>query len=498
MLKKYLLETTVFISGAFVMIYELVGARVLGPFFGTSMFIWTALIGIVLGSLSLGYFLGGKLADRQPKLKVLALILVFSSICIIFSYLIKDFLLMFLSQNVLDIRLSSTIASIILFAPASIFLGMISPYAVKLKLESLSSSGQTVGNLYAISTLGSIFGTFLAGFYLIPFFGTNQLLFALPGILILLAIIIFLIDKKKKLARNAGIFLFFIIILSVFNAWQKYEGIIDVDTSYNRIWIYERDDYTSDRRVKVMGINNENHSSMFLDSHELVNEYTNYYRLIEFLKPDFQNALLLGGAGYSFPKYYLNNYSEQEIDVVEIDPKVTKLAREHFRLEDDPRLNIYHQDARVFLNNNQKKYDVILGDAFGSRYSVPYQLSTLEAIKHKYNSLVDDGVVILNLISALEGEGAWFAHSQYLSYRQVFEQVFLFPVSQPDDTDLVQNIILIAVKNKEAIDWSQVPDNLKAYTNNLYQLNDKNLSGLVLTDNYAPVDYYMAKMLRWN
>lgn len=498
MFKKYLLEITVFVSGAFVMIYELVGARVLGPFFGTSMFIWTALIGIVLGSLSLGYYLGGKLADKQPKLRVLALILVFSSISIIFSYLIKDFLLIFLSKNILDIRLSSTIASIILFAPASIFLGMISPYAVKLKLESLSSSGQTVGSLYAISTLGSIFGTFLAGFYLIPFFGTNQLLFALPGILLFLAIIIFLIDKQKRIARNTGIFLFIIIILSIFNVWQKYDGIIDVDTSYNRIWIYERDDYNSDKRVKIMGINNENHSAMFLDSDELVNEYTHYYRFIEFLKPDFQKTLLLGGAGYSFPKYYLNNYLNQEIDVIEIDPKVTKLAREHFRLKDEPRLKIYHQDARVYLNNNQKKYDVILGDAFGSRYSVPYQLSTVEAIEHKYDSLVDDGIVILNLISALEGEGAWFAHSQYLSYSQVFEQVFLFPVSQPEDTKLVQNIILVALKTKDDIDWSKAPNHLKKFTSNLHQLDNEKLLGLVLTDNYAPVDYYMAKMLRWN
>ncbi len=496
MLKKYLLGITVFVSGAFVMIYELIGARVLGPYFGTSIFIWTALIGIVLASLSLGYYLGGKLADRQARLKVLALILTFSSIAIIFSFFIKDFLLIFLSQNILDISLSSIIASIILFAPASIFLGMISPYVVKLKLEDLSSSGQTVGNLYAVSTLGSIFGTFLAGFYLIPFFGTNQLLFALPGILLILAIIIFLVDKQKKLAINYSIFLIFIIIFSLFNIWQKTDNIIDVDTSYNRIWIYERDDYNSDKRVKIMGINSENHSAMFLDGDDLVNEYTKYYRLVEFLKPDFHKTLLFGGAGYSFPKYYLNNYLEKEIDVVEIDPKVTKLAREHFRLEDSPRLKIYHQDARVFLNNNKKKYDVILGDAFGSRYSVPYQLSTVEAIERKYDSLADDGIVILNLISALEGKGAWFAHSQYLSYSQVFKQVFLFPVSQPENKKVIQNIILVALKSEDEIDWTKASGDLKKYTKNLYQLDEGNLFGLVLRDNYAPVDYYMAKTIR--
>jgi spermidine synthase len=498
MIKKYILEITVFVSGAFVMIYELVGARVLGPFFGTSMFIWTALIGIVLGSLSLGYYLGGKLADKQPKLRVLALILVYSSITIVIAFLIKDFLLIFLSKNILDIRLSATISSLILFAPTSVFLGMISPYAVKLKLESLSSSGQTVGSLYAISTLGSIFGTFLAGFYLIPFFGTNQLLFALPGILILLAIVILFLNKEKKIIRNISIFLFFIIIFSIFNFWQKYDGIIDIDTSYNRIWIYERDDLNSDRKVRIMGINNENHSAMFLDSEDLVNEYTNYYRLAEFLKPDFHKTLMLGGAGYSFPKYYLNNYLDKEIDVVEIDPKVTKLAHKYFRLEDNSRLNIYHQDARVYLNNNQKQYDVIFGDAFGSRYSVPYQLSTVEAIRKKYEALVEDGVVILNLISALEGEGAWFAHSQYLSYSQVFEQVFLFPVTNFENIDLVQNIMLIALKSKKEINWAEINDDLQKYASNLYKLDDNNLYGLVLTDNYAPVDYYMAKVLRWN
>lgn len=498
MLKKYILEITVFVGGAFVMIYELVGARVLGPYFGTSMFIWTALIGIVLGSLSLGYYLGGKLADRQAKIKILALILVYSSVTIIIAFLIKDYLLLFLSQNILDIRLSSTISSLILFAPTSVFLGMISPYAVKLKLDNLNSSGETVGRLYAISTLGSIFGTFLAGFYLIPFFGTNQLLFSLPSILLLLAIIIFLLNKEIKMARNTGIFLLFLLIFSVFNFWQKYDGIIDVDTSYNRIWIYERDDYNSSRRVRIMGINNENHSAMFLDSDDLVNEYTKYYRLVEFFKPDFQNALMFGGAGYSFPKYYLNTYQDKSIDVVEIDPKVTKLARKYFSLTDHHNLNIYHQDARVYLNKNQKKYDVIFGDAFGSRYSVPYQLSTIEAIERKHDSLQDDGIVILNLISALEGDGAWFAHSQFLSYSKVFSQVYFFPVTNQEDKSLIQNIMLIALKSDIKPDFDKAEDDLKQYLNNIHHLDRDNLIGIVLTDNYAPVDYYMAKMLRWN
>jgi predicted membrane-bound spermidine synthase len=153
---KYILEFAVFLCGAVVMVFELVGSRVIGPFLGTSLFVWTSLIGVILASLSLGYYLGGRQADKKVSLSRLARIIFLAAICIVITIGIKDVLLLFLQKNVGEIRIAAVIASIVLFMPASIYLGMVSPYAAKLKLSSLENTGRTIGNLYAISTAGSI------------------------------------------------------------------------------------------------------------------------------------------------------------------------------------------------------------------------------------------------------------------------------------------------------------------------------------------------------
>lgn len=126
----YVLEFTVFMCGAVVMIFELVGSRILGPYFGTSIFVWTSLIGVILGSLSLGYYLGGKVSDKNPNIKTLSLLIFLSSVFILVSLCVKNELLSYMVSHNLDIRISSTWALLVLFLPASILLGMVSPYAV--------------------------------------------------------------------------------------------------------------------------------------------------------------------------------------------------------------------------------------------------------------------------------------------------------------------------------------------------------------------------------
>ena len=462
-ISKYLLEIVVFVCGAVVMMFELVGSRVLGPYFGTSLFVWTSLIGIILGSLSLGYYLGGKIADKKCSFKSLSLIIFLAAISIGLMVIIKDFWLFVLQSSFTDIRTSSVLASLGLFLPASVFLGMVSPYAVKLKLNNLNTSAQTVGNLYAISTTGSIFGTFLAGFYLIPHFGTNKLLIILSITLIIISLAL---SAKKDTRIKLSVFAIVVIgwlVISGLNYMLPKSGFIDVDTAYNRIWIYDRIDFRTNKIVKMMGINNENHSSMFLDSDELVNEYTKYYHLAKHFNPNFKKTMMLGGAGYSYPKDFLYRYPEATIDVVEIDPKVTELAKKYFRLEENPRLTIYHEDGRVFLNQTQKKYDVIFGDAFNSLHSLPYQLTTKEAVQKKYNILNDDGVVILNIISAIEGEKGKFLRAEYATYKSLFPQVYLFPVRDPGDSNTVQNIILVALKSEKDQTFNDSDPKLNEY-----------------------------------
>lgn len=493
-ISKYLLEIVVFVCGAVVMIFELVGSRVLGPYFGTSIFVWTSLIGIILGSLSIGYYLGGKTADKKSTFKGLSLIIFLAAASISLTVLMKGFWLFTLQKSFTDIRTSSVLASLGLFSPASVFLGMVSPYAVKLKITNLNTSASTVGNLYAVSTTGSIFGTFLSGFYLIPHFGTNNLLIILSVTLLIISLTL---SAKKDAVIKLSVFAIFVIgwlAISGFNYMPPKSGFIDVDTAYNRIWIYNRIDYRTNKIVKMMTINNENQSSMFLDSDELVNEYTKYYHLAKHFNPNFKKTLMLGGAGYSYPKDFLNKYPEATIDVVEIDPKVTELAKKYFRLEENPRLTIYHEDGRVFLNKTQKKYDVIFGDAFNSNYSLPYQLTTKEAVQKKYNILNDDGIVILNIIAAIEGEKGEFLRAEYATYKSLFPQVYLFPVAYSGSSKMVQNIILVALKSEKEQTFDDSDPKLNEYLQHLWKkMVDADVP--ILTDNFAPVDYYMNKAI---
>jgi len=232
---------------------------------------------------------------------------------------------------------------------------------------------------------------------------------------------------------------------------------------------------------------------MYLNKDTLVYEYTKYYHLAKHFHPDFKTTLMLGGAGYSYPKSFLNSYTEATIDVVEIDPKVTELAKKYFNLKENSRLSIYHEDGRVYLNKIQKKYDVIFGDA-SSHYSLPYQLTTKEAIQRKYDILNDDGVVILNIISAIDGEKSKFLRAEYATYKRIFPQVYLFPILEPNDGNKVQNIILIALKSKDNQNFNNADIELNEYLQHLWKKEiDDDIP--ILTDDFAPVDYYISKTI---
>lgn len=487
---KYILEIAVFICGAVVMVFELVGSRVLGPYFGTSIFVWTSLIWIILTSLSLWYHFGWKIADKKPHIESLSLIIFLSAIFIGITLFFKEFLLIYLQWNISNTQISSVVASIILFFPASFLLGMVSPYAAKLKLNNLNVSWTTIGNLYAISTAGSIFGTFLSWFYLIPHFWTNKLL-----IILSLTLIIVSISLSIKNLNKIKIFTLFLMIISwaisdISNYISEKKWFIDIDTAYNRIWIYNWVHPKEKKLVKIMGVNNENHSSMFLDSNELVNEYTKYYHLIKYFNPDFKKALMIWGAGYSFPKDFLLKYKNSTLDVIEIDPMITELAKKYFKLKENSKLTIYHEDARVYLNKTKEKYDVIFWDAFSSHYSLPYQLTTKEAVQKKYDILRNNGVVILNIISAIEGEKANFLKAEYATYKNIFSQVYLFPVGDVNDWKRVQNIILVALKSDKKQNFKSSNIQLNEYLGHLRKKKiEEDIP--ILTDDFAPVDYYI-------
>ncbi len=490
-MQKYILEIIVFICGASVMVLELIGSRVLAPYLGTSIFIWTSLIGIILGSLSLGYYSGGRISDKYPSYKIFSLVIFLAAIYIAIIALVKFSFLVFLMDKISDIRIGSVIASIILFAPPSILLGMVSPYAVKLKMKDISRSGSTVGNLYAISTVGSIVGTFLAGFYLIPKFGTTSIIYGIAVVLILTSILAYANNFATK--RIVTLFIILIILLShtsYKNALAK-NGFIDIDTKYSRVLIYEQK--INDKMARFMRCDTNSNSAMFLNSDELVFKYTKYYDLASHFNPNFKKSLMIGGAAFSYPKYYLEKYKDAEIDVVEIDPKLTELARKYFKLKDSSRLNIFHQDGRIFLNRTKNKYDVIFGDAYRSHHSVPYQLTTKETVQKMYDILNNNGIVLVNIISAVEGEKGKFLRAEYKTFKEVFPQVYIFYVHTPDGKKS-QNLILVALKNKNEPKFTSDDEQLNTFLQNLWTVEIKD-DMPVLTDDYAPVDNYIMEQL---
>ncbi len=487
------LDVVVLICGAVVMIYEITGSRVLAPFIGTSTYIWTSLIGVILGALSLGYWIGGRMADRLPKKGVLASAVLVAAGLIAFTTLVKDPVLTAIAAFPTGLEIKAVIAAVILFAPASVALGFVTPYAVKLRMDSLGEAGRTVGRLYALSTIGSIIGTFAAGFLLLPFLGSNRTLYLITTTLLLVTILLipFRIDRK---ITSVLVVLFFAIAANELTSYAMYRsiGFEDIDTEYSRVRVFRSTDPTTQRPIEAMTFDpHSTQSAMFIDSDDLVFEYTKFYHLISVLKPDFDKSLMIGGAGYSFPKEYLATYPDTSLDVVEIDPALTSIARRRFRLDDSERLRIFHEDGRVFLNRaDAQAYDVVMMDAFGSLFSVPYQLTTAEAVSQIHRTLADDGVVVFNLGSAIRGDASLFLQAELATYKTLFPDVHLFKVRPERPDDELQNLIVVACK-RECLPASSSDPFITSLLGRRYA-TEFPLTVPILTDDLAPVERYMS------
>lgn len=489
---NFVLELTVFVCGALVMVYEIIGSRLLSPFIGTSTYVWTSLIGVILAALSLGYWLGGKMADKKPDIKILAAVIFGAGGFVSVTILLKDLILALIASAPFGLEIKSVIAALLLFAPASVLLGFVTPYAVKLKLAKFEDAGKTVGRLYALSTIGSIFGTFAAGFLLIPFVGSVRTLYLIGAVLIGLSLLLAPF-AFTRINLSILILFFFGIAATELQSFYLFKTIAlhDLDTEYNRVRIFDTKDEASGRQIRAIAIDPYFvQSKMYLDSDELASDYIKYYHLIRHFKPDFQKTLLIGGAGYSFPKDYLNKYPDRQIDVVEIDPQMTKIAKKHFRLTENANLKIFHEDGRIFLNNAEsEKYDAVLLDAFSSLFSIPFQLTTLEAVTEINRVLKKDGVVIFNIGGAIAGRSSGFLQSELATYKKIFPQIMLFKV-KPEKSDVeVQNYIIIAFKDSPLRSTQQADPEISKMLENNYQFQI-NSDRSFLTDDLAPVEYF--------
>jgi len=509
-----MLELAVFLCGAVVMVLELTGSRVLAPFLGTSIVVWTSLIGVVLGALSLGYWWGGRLADRRPEPKLLSRLILLAAATTLFMAASKGLLLTFLqhksslgvSELPLHMAGATLAATLILFGPASVLLGMVSPFAVRLRMESASSSGRTAGNLYALSTLGSIVGTFAAGFWLTATLGTTNIILCMAGVLVLASACVYRGDVLGKLGAVALIGLT-AGWLTLWDGTLRQIGMFDMDTGYQRVLVFNSVNKETGERMRVLTTGPEGMQSGMdpADPARLMLPYTRYYRLSEHFRPGFRKALMLGGGGYSFPKYVRSRPQEfgadAHMDVVEIDPGITDIARRMFHLEPNPGLSVHHDDARRFLNRIQEQdkgaqaYQVALVDVFTSHFSVPFHLATQETVRGLSQALDADGVVLVNCISAATGPRSRFYRALLATYKSVFPRVESFLVGNRDDPADFQNIMLVAFKSPAAPLFTSPDAELQAMLDARYEPGPPRPGDPpVLTDDFAPVDHYLLSL----
>jgi len=491
-LGKNFLLFIVFITGAAVLVIEVTATRILAPYFGNTLFTISSIIGVILGALSLGYYLGGVLADRHPRLSVFFLLILAAGL---FSLLIQLFSETFLPLlgGMLGMKVGPPVASLILFFVPSFLLGMMSPFVIKLKARELKKIGKVSGSVFFWSTLGSIAGSFLTGFFLIPHWGISRIIFYTGILLIIIGLFGGWLTRKNPAKNRFQIFsLFLIIVVFAFSLATLFRSLpksilYQKDGLYSQITI-ENIQWQGEE-ARFLYLDRSAEGGIFLESDELPFAYTQYYSLYKIVNPQAEKALFLGGGAYSNPrKILLEKNNIQRVDVVEIEPVLYSLAQQYFKLPVGTRLFNHLTDGRRYLQETSQRYDLIFADVYSSLYSIPIHFTTQEFFALAESRLAENGLFLINIIGRLEGEGRDLLLSEIKTFHLIFEKTYLFPVASPDRQKL-QNYIFLGLKNgSPGIDWSgeqKKPINPR----------DLNLrSAFILTDDFVPVEYLTAQL----
>ncbi len=435
--------------------------------------------------MSLGYWAGGKIADKKHDINDLSQFILISAITTSIIPILETIIVNNLAQVIEQLIIVAIISAIFIFGIPSFMLATASPIAVKLKNEEEKKVGSVSGKISSLSTIGSIFGTFFAGFVLIPNVGVSNIIIGSSILLLMLSILIH--PKKDKKYVISMIIVTLVIILLCLTGKNLFkiahlDVIKDEDSEYSRIWV--KDIKVADNvSYKTLQVDTELESYMNEQTGEMGAKYLGYYDLFEYYNKNAKDALLIGGAAYTYPKHYLKRYDDKKIDVVEIDPKMTQIAEEEFDLDvNNPNLGIYHQDGRSYLNYSKNKYDVIMIDAFTGR-NVPFELTTYEAMCNAKRMLNEGGIVMTNVISSLEGKDSKFIKHEYATYKKVFDDVKLFMVNTQDKNQ-VQNLILIGIKGESNIDKSKEE---KYQVLLETEVKDFESDSQISTDDFAPI-----------
>ncbi len=466
------------------MVLEITGSRVLAPFLGTSVFVWTTLIGVIMASLSTGYWWGGRMADAHPVFSRLAVILALAGACAGITAVSQQTVLRSLEAAQLELRLAALAATLLLFAPASVLLGMVTPYVARLKLETLATAGAQVGRLYAISTAGSIVGTFCAGYFLLAILGSSRILYGIAATLVLLS---FVAASSARIGERVGL-LVFLLLMAVLGEYERaalaQAGQLDFDTAYQRVFVLDAKEPETGRPIRLLRSEEANtQSAIYLDSTEIFSDYLHGFHRATMHHPSLRRVLMIGAAGYAFPRFQLDTFPQVEVDVVEIDPAMTDLAHRYFDLGDSPRLRTIHADGRTYVNRAQARYDVIFIDAFQTR-TPPFQLLTLELVQHLARCLEPGGMVALNLIASAGHHTDGLAPAIFSTFREAFPKVRVLRVDGSLPLQARQNLLLLASASELPPFGDASPQDASSFV----AVDTAQWRGLVLQDDFAPVE----------
>jgi len=401
-LSKRKLYLFAFLEGAFVVSIELLGGKMLSPVFGSSLYIWTSIIGVTLLSLTIGYFFGGVLSSKQNSSGKINILF---SIAAIFALLMPVVTQLLFNQFLAMPLFTGCITmSLLLLACPLICLGATSPLLIQLYVAEVNSAGKIAGRFYAISTLGGIFNTFLLGFYMIPEFGIRIPLFVSCLIVILSTLLIQEVKLKTRIFFSSVFLLITIRVLFLFGEKKESNSFKDIYESEGIMGQLKVVDYFNEKGVLNRALLNNNSAQSIITKTNVTAisqyNYVHFVSAIASLKPENSKVLLLGMAGGSL--VYELQKQGFSIDVVDIDERTFYIAERYFYFQKN-KTNLYTDDARHFIRTAKKKYDMVIIDISTSEVQPSY-LYTRESFGEIKNALADDGMFFINFQGILSGK----------------------------------------------------------------------------------------------
>jgi spermidine synthase len=482
----------VFISSACTMIIELVAGRIVAPYVGVSLYTWTSVIGVVLAGMSLGNYLGGRLADRWASLRLLGSVFLLGGVSCLGILLIEQ--VSRLTPGSWPILLAILALAAALFFLPSAVLGTVSPIVAKLAVRDLAETGSTVGKIYAAGSLGAIVGTFSTGFVLISWFGTRVIVWGVAVLLLAMGLL-FLLGRRRRMLVVALLAVVVASALVVRQGWLR--SICTLETNYFCIKVEERE--LDGEPVRVLILDRLVHSFTSLDDPTmLVYVYEKIYAEATAYQAERVNhlrALFIGGGGYTFPRYMELFFPDSELDVIEIDPGVTQIAYDMLGLRRDTSIVTYNEDARLFMKEDpEQHYDLILGDAFND-FSVPYHLTTREFNDRVRAWLADGGLYIVNII---DGPGGDFLRAYVHTMQQTFRYVYVAPTIASWREAPRSTFVIIGTDTSLDLAAFESDAYLRRMLMSTEDVDALLEEGRVvtLTDQYAPVDQMLAPLFR--